>query len=264
MTGKSEKFEWLVRLGFAARGLVYLLMGYLALSAADGDTGPEGAFSWLRDVPLGVPLLYLTALGLLGYALYRLCSPLFDIENRGTDGKGIVYRVGHAASAVAHLTLAWIAFQIAQGQRQAASGSAAEHAAGSLLAFNFGSLLLGAIGLGFLVAAVMQAKSAVTGDFMRGIAGDAPQFVKFLGHGGFAARAMVFLVIGWSLIQSAWFASTAQIKTLGEAVSSLAGQGALYTLVAIGLLLFGLFGMVMARYQIVPRVNGTGLRPRFS
>lgn len=253
MVDKSEKFGWLVRLGFAARGVVYVLIGYLALSASGGDKGPEGAFNWLQDVPLGVPILYLAALGLLAYALYRLASVVFDIDNHGTDKKGLVHRAGHGASAIAHLALAWTAFQFAQGDKQSASGGGGgEQAAGSLLSFPFGSLLLGLVGLGFLLAAAMQAKSALTGSFMKAVAGDAPSFVKPLGQAGHAARAIVFAIIGWSLMQSAWFASTAQVKTLGEAVSSLADKGTVYTLVAVGLLLFGLFSLVIARYRVVP------------
>lgn len=257
MVDKSEKFGWLVRLGFAARGLVYLLIGYLALSASGRDKGPEGAFNWLQDVPLGVPILYLSALGLLAYALYRLASVVFDVDNHGSDKKGLIHRTGHGASAIAHLALAWTAFQFAQGDKQSASGGggSGEEAAGSLLSFSFGSLLLGLVGLGFLAAAVMQAKSAATGGFMKAVAGNAPSFVKPLGHAGHAARAIVFAIIGWSVMQSAWFASSTQVKTLGEAVSSLADNGTIYTLVAIGLLLFGLFSLVTARYRVVPDLD---------
>ena len=262
MVDKSEKFRWLVRLGFAARGLVYLLVGYLALSANRGEKGPEGAMSWLQDVPLGVPLLYLSALGLLAYARYRLASLLFDVDNHGTSGKGVASRVGHGASGVAHLMLAWTAFQFAQGDKQSPSGGGAEEAAGSLLTFSFGSLLLGVIGLGFVAAAALQAKSAVTGSFMKRVAGNAPSFAKPLGHAGHAARAVVFAVIAWSLIQSAWFSSSTEVKTLGEALSSLADNGPIYTLVAIGLLLFGLFSLAIARYRIVPDIDSHDLRPR--
>jgi hypothetical protein len=264
MVDKSEKFGWLVRLGFAARGLVYLLIGYLALSASGGDKGPEGAFNWLQDVPLGVPILYLSALGLLAYAIYRLASVVFDVDNHGTDRKGLIHRAGHGASAIAHLVLAWTALQFAQGDKQSASGGGGEEAAGSLLSFSFGSLLLGLVGLGFLLAAVMQAKSAFTGSFMKAVAGDAPAFVQPLGHAGHAARSIVFAIIGWSIMQSAWFASSAQVKTLGEAVSSLADNGTVYTLVAVGLLLFGLFSLVTARYRVVPDLDRRNLRSPLS
>jgi hypothetical protein len=71
----------------------------------------------------------------------------------------------------------------------------------------------------------------------------------------------VFLVIGWSLVRSAWFGTTGEIKSLGEAVGSLAGSGTLYTLVAAGLLLFGLFSLLLSRYRIVPDLGRADLRP---
>ncbi len=259
MVDKSEKFRWLVCLGYAARGVVYALIGYLALSRPGGESGPEGAFGYLHDMPLGSALLYVSAIGLLGYALYRFSSLLFDVESHGSDARGIAYRIGHGASGVAHVVLAYTAFQFAQGEPQ--SGGGTEQAAGTVLSVSFGSIVLGVIGLGFMVAAIMQAKQAITRSFMREMSSHTPAAVEYLGRAGLAARAVVFAVIGWSLVQSAWLARTARVKTLGEAITSLAGNDTLYTLVAIGLLLFGLFSLLSARYRIVPDLARSDLRP---
>ncbi|WP_299309393.1 DUF1206 domain-containing protein [uncultured Croceicoccus sp.] len=267
MVDKSEKFRWLVRLGFAARGVVYILIGYLFLSTtgqSQADDGARGAFDYLQDIPFGTPILYLCALGLLGYALYRLSSPLFDIEHYGSDKKGIAHRVGHGASGIAHLVLAYTAFQFAQGNKQSSGGtSGAEEATGTVLSMGFGPAIIGIVGLGFLIAGLMQGKKAITGDFMNRIAGRAPDFTKYLGHAGYAARAVVFVVIGWSLMQSAWFDSSSQVKSLGAAVASLRDDGVWFTLVAIGLLLFGVFSLVMARYRTVPDLGPDGLKPAY-
>ena len=260
MVDKSEKFRWLVRLGFAARGLVYLLIGLLALTSGR-ESGPEGAFDLLQNAPFGAPILYLAALGLVGYALFRLASLLFDTENLGTSGKGVAQRIGHGASGVAHLALAWTAFQFAQGDKSTASDPAAEQAAGTLLSFPLGSLMLGLIGLGFIAAAAFQAKSALSADYRREIASDAPAIVAPLGRIGYAARAVVFAVIGWSLVRSAWFGVSEEVKSLGEAIATLAASGVLYTLVAVGLLVFGLFSLLLARFRIVPDLARADLRP---
>ena len=261
MVDTTREFRWLVRLGFAARGLVYLLIGYIALTASRGDAGPEGAFGWLQAVPLGTPLLYLAALGLIGYALFRLASLLFDVENYGSDGSGVAHRIGHGASALAHFALAWTAVQFARGEGRQSSEGGAEAAAATLVSLPLGSWLLGMVGVGFVAAAAAQAKGAVTGDFMKRMATDSPAFVGPLGRAGLAARAVVFLVIGWSLVRSAWLASSSQVKTIGEAVGSLASQGLLYTLVAAGLLLFGLFSLCLARYSIVPPLDPRRIVP---
>lgn len=263
MVDKSEKFSWLVRLGYAARGLVYILLGYLALSTAgQAEGGGEAAFDMLQDVPLGTPLLWLMAVGLLAYAVYKLLGGIADIENRGTDGKGAAKRIGDVASGVAHGFLAYAAYQFATGAQQAASDGSGERA-GAVLQWDLGGIVIGLIGLGFIVGALMQAKSAVTAHFMDRVSPRAPTGVEMVGRAGHAARGVVFAIIGWSLMQSAWFSSERQVKGLGEAILSLRDNGALYTLVAIGLLLFGVFSLVVARYRIIPDLGPEGIKPSF-
>ncbi|MXP14038.1 DUF1206 domain-containing protein [Altererythrobacter confluentis] len=258
MVDKSEKFRWLVRLGFAARGVVYTLLGYIFLTSSGGDNGEDGAksvFSWIQDVPGGSIILYLCALGLFGYALYRLASPAIDIENYGSDAKGWGHRFGHACSGVAHLALAYSAYKFASGGKQSSDSDTAQQAVGGILSMDFGGVILGIVGLGFFIAAFAQGKKAWTGSFMNRISSSAPAPTKALGHAGYGARTVVFAVIGWSLVNAAWISSTSEVKTLGGAVNSLRDDGILFTLVAIGLLLFGIFSLVLARYRIVPDVG---------
>lgn len=267
MVDKSEKYRWLVHLGFAARGVVYLLLGYLFLAGtgqSQAEDGPQGVFDYLQQVPGGTPILYLCALGLIGYALYRLSSLIFDAENYGRDKKGIAQRVGHGASGLAHLVLAYTAFQFAQGKQQSSGGGGgAQEATGTILSMEFGSIVIGILGLCFLAAALAQAKKAITGEFMQRVSPSAPGFTKIIGRAGFAARTVVFAVISWSFVESAWLSSSSQVKTLGEAVSSLRDDGVLFTLVAIGLLLFGVFSLVMARYRTVPDLDPDGKKPSY-
>lgn len=265
MVDKSEKFRWLVRLGFAARGVVYLLLGYIALATAgDAGNGQSAVFDYIQEVPFGTPLLWIMALGLLGYAAFKFLSAFADIQHRGSDARGALHRIGDAASGVAHTFLAYVCYQFAKGEQQSSSGgSSGQEMAGSVLSMELGSLLIGLVGLGFLVAGFMQGKKAWTCEFMRWISGSAPSGVRTVGRIGHAARAVVFAIIGWSMVQGAWFAQESQIKGLGEALLSLRDMGALYTLVAIGLMLFGAFSLVLARYRIIPDVSPSGLRPSY-
>lgn len=261
MIDKSEKFSWLVRLGYAARGVVYTLLGYLLLSAGgrSGEGGPSAAFAWIKEVPVGELFLYLCALGLLAYALYRLSSLVFDVENYGTDTKGILHRIGHGASALAHFVLAYTAYQIASGD--GSTGGGAKEAASTVLSVEFGGIVLGVIGMGFIGAAAAQAKKAYTGSFMNRISAAAPKFEKALGQAGFAARAVVYAVIGWSLVRSGFFSSSAEVKSLGEAVTALQDNEIIFNLVALGLLLFGIFSLLLARYRIIPDLDPDGRMP---
>ena len=260
---KSQGFITLVRLGYAARGLVYILLGYLALSTTGkANDGASSVFDYLQEVPLGSVLLWAAAIGLLAYAVFKLISAIGDIQHRGNEPKGILKRIGDGASGVAHLFLAHAAYQFATGGKRAADGGQSQEMAGSALSWEIGGLVLGILGVGFLIGAVMQAKSAVTADFMKHISGDAPTGVEAVGRAGSAARAVVFALIGWSLVQSAWFTQAGKVKGLGEAIVGMRDNGTLFTLVAIGLMLFGAFSLVMARYRVLPDFQGRDLKPK--
>ena len=264
MVDKSEKFRWLVRLGYAARGLVYIVLGYLALTTASrAEGGGTAVFDTLHDVPLGTALLWLMAVGLLAYAIFKFLSAAADVQHHGTSAGGLAKRTGDAASAVAHAVLAFGAFQYASGSDAPPSGpSGGEQAAGMILAMPLGEALVGLVGLGFLAGAVMQARSALTGRFMARVSPAAPAAVRPVGRLGYAARAVVFVIVGWSLVQSAWLDSEAPVKDLGEAIGALhGGGGPLYTAVALGLLLFGLFSLVVSRYRIIPDLHASDLKP---
>lgn len=262
MVDKSEKFSWLVRLGYAARGLTYFLLGYMALGTRIGEGDSNTAvLDMLQDVPLGVPLLYLMALGLAAYVVFKLASAIGDVQNRGTDTKGIVKRIGDGASAVAYSVLAYAALQFAQGDKQSAEGGESQQTAGTVLDWGLGEIVIGVIGIGFLIGAFMQAKSAFTGSFMHRVSPRAPNAIEPIGRAGFAARGIVFAIIGWSLVRAAWFDSEAQVKGLGDALAMLRESGTLYTLVAIGLMLFGVFSMVVSRYRIIPDIGAGDLKP---
>jgi succinate dehydrogenase/fumarate reductase cytochrome b subunit len=265
MVDKSEKFSWLVRLGYFARGTVYLLLGYIALSTAGkAEDGQAAVFDLLQDIPLGTVILYFTAIGLLAYAGFKAIDAASDLENHGADTKGRLKRVGSAASAVAHLLLAWTAYKFATGEMQQSSqgDGGSQETASSLLTWEIGAFVLGVVGIGFIVGAAMQAKDAWTASFMKRIGGGAPSYVRPVGRAGHAARAVVFLLIGWSLIRGAWFSQSSEVKGLGDAIVALSGSG-IYSLVAIGLIMFGVFSMITARYRVIPDVHHRDLKPHF-
>ena len=85
-----------------------------------------------------------------------------------------------------------------------------------------------------------------------------------IGGIGYIARAVVFGVIGWSLFRAGFMSGGSdQVKTLGDAVASLADDGIVFTLVAIGLLAFGLLSFILARYRIIPDMSMDGRVPKF-
>jgi hypothetical protein len=262
MVDKSEKFSWFVRLGYAARGLMYLVIGYLALSSSGHDKSQRGAMAYVHDnLPGGSVLLFATAAGMLAYALYRECSLLFDVEHHGGKPKGLAVRAAHGGIGLIYAALAWSAYQIAQGHRQSAGGGVHE-ATKTVFSLGVGPLALGLVGIGFFAGAAAQVNQTVRARFMRHISAQAPASVEYFGRGGYAARAVVFAVIGWSLVRSAWFHHGPEVKSLGDAIDALASQHALYLLVGAGVILFGLLSLFEARYRIIPDLDAGNLKPR--
>ncbi len=267
MVDKSEKFDWLVRVGYFSRAILYAVLGFIALTSVNKIAeGTNGIFKAIEGYPAGTIILWLMVVGLVAYALFRFCSPLFDIENEGSDAKGWGKRIGHAGSAIGHLVLAYSAFKFAtsEGGGSGSSGGGAQEAASGVLGFELGGIVLGILGIAFFLAAFSQAKKSITGSFMNRISASAPYFTRIAGGVGYMARAVVYVVIGWSLFKAGFMSAGAeQIKTLGDAVASLASQGALFQFVAVGLLIFGLFSLILARYRIIPDLGEEGRVPSY-
>jgi len=269
MVDKSEKFTWFVRVGYFSRAILYSVLGLIALtSAGQISKGTDGIFQAVENFPAGTAVLWTMIVGLFFYALFRFASPVFDIENEGSDLKGWGKRIGHAGSGVGHLALAYSAYELASSSGGASgsgsSGGGAQSAAAGVLSVDFGGAVLGILGLIFFVVAAFQAKKGLSGEFMNRVSASAPSSTKLLGGVGYAARGVVYAVIGWSLFQAGFMSGGAdQIKTLGDALASLAGQGAIFTVTAIGLLVFGLFSLILARYRIIPEIDSDQGVPEF-
>ncbi len=264
MVDKSEKFNWLVRVGYFSRAILYSVLGLIALTSAGKIAeGTNGIFRAIEDFPAGTLILWLMVVGLFAYALFRFCSTFFDIENQGSDTKGWAKRIGHAGSGIGHLALAYSAYKFA-GSESSGSGDGTQEAVSGVLSMDFGGTILGLLGVAFFLTALFQFKKGYTGEFMHRISAQAPDATRMIGGIGYAARGVVYGVIGWSLFKAGFMSAGAeQVKTLGDAVASLAGEGIVFTLTAIGLLLFGLFSLVLARYRIIPDLGADGRVPKF-
>lgn len=265
MAEVSASLTPLIRIGFLARAVLYVLLGLIALTGAQSvSQGTDGIFQTIENAPAGKAVLGVLAVGLAAYGLFRLASLVFDIENNGSDGKGWAKRIGHGASAVGHFLLAWTAYKFIEGTGSD-SGEGTSEATAGVLSIEFGDIVIGLLGVAFFAAAAAQAMKGLSGEFMKRVSPDAPRATRTIGGLGYVARAVVFGVIGWSLVVAGFLAGGAEnVMTLGEAVASLAGTGWLFTLTAAGLLLFGLFSAVLARWRIIPEMSAHGRVPATS
>jgi hypothetical protein len=262
MADAPEKFSWLVRFGYAGRGIVYFLLGWLALATrAKVDDGNQAVFEMLQKMPFGRIVLLALVVGLAGYVAFKLLCLISDVEHRGSDAKGLRHRLAALGPVMGYSVVAYSALRFALGLEHGGGESQTRATVHTALDWSMGKVAIGIVGVGFLIAAAAQARQAATGHFMHRVSGRAPTWIEWMGRTGFAARAVVFAVVGWSLVRAAWWHHSSEAKGLGEALVSLRSSGWLYTVVVIGLMLFGAFSLTVARYLIIPRIERRDLKP---
>lgn len=256
----NAPLEWLARLGYGARGLVYCLVGGLAVLAAFGSGGQTGgsrnALATLLDQPFGKVLVGIVALGLAGFAAWRIVEGLTDADHRGSSARSLGVRAAHIVSGVIYSGLAIFALNLALGR---ASGSGSEDRAARdwtawLLGQPFGEWLVAVIGLGIIAAGLGFLLKGWRGQVTAYLACDAAtmRWAVPLGRLGYAARGVVFVLLGGFLVLAAFHSNSREVKGLGSALESLREQPygwALLGITAAGLFAFGLFGFVQARYR---------------
>ena len=251
--------EFAARCGYGARGVVYGLVGSLALLAAIGSGGQAGgsrsALQSLVGQPFGRTMLVLIGLGLAAFAAWRVLEALTDVDRLGTAWKGLAVRGAHLLSGVVYAGLALSAFGIALGT----SGGGSEDAAARdwtawLLSQPFGQWLVGLAGLVIAGTGLGFLLKAWRGDVTRHLACNArtARWAVPAGRLGYAARGVVFLIIGGFLGLAALHSSSSEAIGLGGALQAVAAQPygwALLALMAVGLFAFGVFGIVQALYR---------------
>ncbi|MDX1655839.1 MAG: DUF1206 domain-containing protein [Candidatus Competibacteraceae bacterium] len=260
--GGSGVIEWLARLGYGARGLVYLIVGGLAFMDAfdrggSQNTGTRGALEKLLGEPFGQALLWIVAVGLFGYALWRLIQSLADTDHHGTDAKGVAVRGGLFVSALSHIALGIFALSLIYGWGSGGGGGGTQDWTAQLMEQPFGRWLVGLVGLAVIGAGIAQFyKGAVAG------------FEKYMNTGvhtwnmakpvsqfGLMAKGVVFMIIGVFLIVAAVQSQAGEAKGLKEVLNTLEQQSTgpwLLGIVAAGLFAFGIYSFIEAAYR---RVN---------
>jgi hypothetical protein len=261
----AGKMETATRAGFAARGIMYLLIAFLALWSGRSEDG-AGALK-LLDSGAGRALLAVMALGFFAYGVWRLAEAFIDSEGHGSKAKGLAVRAGGAVSGFIHLGLGVYAAKLAAGEGDGAGGGGGtEEGAATALSLPGGEGLLMAAAAALVAVALVNVVKAIRAGFLKHLdaRAAAQDWVKWVGRGGYLARGVVFAIMAWFLLRAAEAASAEQAGGIGDALAWLTGWPRI--LVAVGLGLFGVFSLVEARYRkindphVVDRLRGAGRR----
>ncbi len=253
----GEWIEWAGRAGFATKAVVYGIIGVMALATGWGDgraMGSTDAIETIGHQPFGHTLLWLTALGLAGYALWRFVEAAVDPEYRGTETKDLLRRVGYAINGVLHMALAVYAAPVSLINK---SGSGEDGLVARVLALPGGMLIVAAVGLGILGFACYELYSAWTQRFMKKYPYHAmneteEKTARYAGSVGLAARGLTFFIIGAFVVVAAVRLDPSQTKNSREALELLAQQPYgpwLLSLVGFGLVCYAIHCGAQAYYR---------------
>jgi len=258
LPGGRNTIERIARFGYGARGIVYIVVGALALLAASGQGGRAGdskdALRAVLSGPFGAVLVGVIALGLAGFALWRLVEGVTDADRRGTSAKGLAVRGAHLISAAIYLGLAVSAASLSLGLGMS-GGDGMHDGTAWLLAKPYGRWLVALGGLGVIGGGFGFLGKAWRGDVTDRLALDTQARDRWagpVGRSGYAARGIAFLIIGGFLVAAAWHQRSSDAKGLTEAFALLRAQPygwILLGLVAAGHAAFGAFGLIQARYR---------------
>ncbi|ALF52916.1 membrane protein [Nostoc piscinale CENA21] len=254
--------ERLARLGYAAKGLVYFIVGFLAAQAAFGfggkTTDTNGALETIVTQPFGKFLLSIVTLGLIGYALWRFVQTILAPEHSGQkmNSKRIAKRLGYAFSAIAYVSLAVTSIKLIIGSSSNNSDSVEDWTI-YLLNQPFGRWLVLLVGFTVIAVGISFLYQAYKGKFRRNfklhqMSRTEQIWAMRLGKFGIAARGIVFDIIGIFIMVAAIQLDGTQARGLGGALTSLAQQPFgpwILGIVALGLIAYGIYSVIEARYR---------------
>lgn len=254
--------ERMARVGFAAKAMLYAVVGILAFKAAFGTggrtTGTHGALGEILEKPFGKTLLIIMALGLLGYAAWRIVEGWKDPQQRGSDPKGLALRGSFIVRGLAHGALAITALRVAMRQTSGEEdGATTKEAASAAMDMPFGEWLVVLAGLGIAAYGLYQLYRAAVAKLSKqldfgAIQAETGNWMIHICRFGIAARGLVFTMIGVLLFRAGRDENAQQAGGIGEALGALGGgdNGRLILgVVAVGMIAYGVYEAINARYR---------------
>ncbi len=261
---KQEIAPWierLARVGFVAKGLLYMTVGFLAASAALGlggkaATDQHGAMWTLLHKPLGRGLLAVIALGLVGYSAWRVIEAIADPERHGWSAKGFAHRGRSFVTGGIHLALAFSAAKLALYQRDDHDSSReAQDWTARALSKPGGKILVAIAAAAFVGYGLYQLYKAFKSKLNKRLSFGSlrpttRRVVVGVSRFGIAARGIVFGMIGVMLARAAYDGNAKEAGGVSKSMRELFGFGTQpFIAIAVGLAAYGVYQFINARYR---------------
>ncbi|HKW13368.1 MAG TPA: DUF1206 domain-containing protein, partial [Candidatus Krumholzibacteria bacterium] len=256
-----------MRFGYIVRGVIYLVMGVIAVRLAFGIRGAAmsqtGAIATIGHQPFGIILLVSVGVGLAGYSLWNAVCAALDPFHEGHSIGGLMTRAGLASSAIAYAALLVVTVRFILGSHSHGTTSYAWIT--QLLAKPYGAWVVGMSGLAGIAGAVL-------GEIVPGIRGSFRESLDLarrsrleqrwamrMGRIGIITRGVMFAIIGIYLVAAAFHANPHHQTGTDGALLGLARQPfglALLSGAGLGLIIFGVFSIMCARWMRMHIVSG--------
>lgn len=268
---KCHVIPVVARVGYAARGVVYLIIGGLATLEAFGSggqtAGSRDALKSLLGEPSGRALLVIVGAGLFCYSLWRMIQAFLDPDNHGADGKGLAIRASLMISAVLHVSLGIFAislvFTLGGDLSGASGGGGKENFTAWLMQQPFGVWLVGLTGLAVVGVGIAHGIKGYHAKFERymripeSLRPGAQHLCRF----GLVTRGLVLVIVGGFFLIAAYQTDPSEAGGVAEAFDTVRSQPfgrILLGVVAVGLFAFGLYSALESAFRRVGlRASGT-------
>jgi hypothetical protein len=256
---RSQAAHFLARAGLTARGVIYILVGWVAALVALGQSSREadqqGALQLLAGKSYGLVLLWLLGIGFACYALWRLSEAALGVTG---EQPGIGPRLKSFARALIYAGFSYLTFTVIFGTARSQAGRQQDMTA-TVMQHAGGRILVGAVGLAVVICGVVLVAEGVRQKFMKFLrtgmmSARTRRVVKVLGITGTNARGLVFALAGILVINAAITHRAAESGGIDRALLTLRGQPFgefIMLLAALGLLVFGIYGLCEARWRKV-------------
>ncbi|MBZ6141295.1 MULTISPECIES: DUF1206 domain-containing protein [Streptomyces] len=254
--------EGAARAGLTARGVIYLLVGVLALQigfgTGDHQADRGGALEELAGRPFGAVLLWALGAGLAGMALWRLSETVFGAP--GKDGRTARKRVPAAVRCVFYAFVAYSVMAFAAGSGDSGSSDRqSRDVTARAMEMPAGQWLVALGGTAVVVAGVVIAVQALRRSYHKklklgALSPRVRRLIDVTGVGGGTARGVVFAAAGAFAVRAAVDYEPDRAKGLDDTLRSFASTPLgpwLLVGVAAGLVLFGAFSFALARWRRV-------------
>lgn len=258
---KNKWIENFARWGYAAKGIVYCLLGVLALIAAFGsgsskNTEKQDIFNLILEQPFGKFLLGAVAVGLLGYVMWRLIEVFKDPHNHGKKIKGIVVRIGYLISALVYFSFSVIAIKLILGNGGGGNSSNTQQTLLSkIMNYEAGVWAVGVVAIIFIIRGIQQIAKAFSGKFRKDIQeGKIGRKYRTLlvraGSAGYISRGIVWGIVGYLFLKAAINSNPSEAGDTSNALELLENHGSwVLGTVAAGLICYGVFKILEALYK---------------